>query len=90
VAQKLVDGDTGARNAMPAAGKPSAESAVWQFFSDQDQYEPRLPCYATQIGRFRRAIGEEGLEQLLKATSETSAQIKTKRLLASGKASLRP
>ena len=41
-----------------------------------DYYEPRLPCDANQIGRFRRALGEEGLEQLLKATIETAIEIK--------------
>ena len=30
-----------------------------------DYYEPRLPCDATQIGRFRRLLGEDGLEQLI-------------------------
>jgi transposase, IS5 family len=39
-------------------------------------YEPRLPCDPTQIGRFRRALGEEGLEQLLKATIETPIETK--------------
>ena len=53
-----------------------SENVVWQFFSGMDYYEPRLPCDATQIGRFRTAIGEEGLEQLLKATIETAVQIK--------------
>ena len=41
-----------------------------------DYYEPRLPCDATQIGRFRRILGEEGLEQLLKFTIETAVEIK--------------
>lgn len=31
-----------------------------------------MPCDATQIGRFRRAIGEEDLELLLRATIETT------------------
>ena len=53
-----------------------SENVVWQFFSGMDYYEPRLACDATQIGRFRRAIGEEGLEQLLKSTIETAVQIK--------------
>ena len=37
---------------------------------------PRLPCDATQIGRFRRILGEEGLEQRLKFTIETAVEIK--------------
>jgi IS5 family transposase len=41
-----------------------------------EYYEPRLPCDATQIGRFRTAIGEEGLEQLLKFTIQTAVEIK--------------
>ena len=45
-----------------------------------DYYEPRLPCDATQIGRFRRLLGEDGLEQLLKATIECAVQIKAVRL----------
>ncbi len=53
-----------------------SENVVFQFFSGQEYYEPRLPCDATQIGRFRRAIGEEGLELLLKSTIETAVEIK--------------
>ena len=53
-----------------------SENVVWQYFSGQEYYEPRLPCDATQIGRFRRAIGEDGLEQLLKFTIETAVSIK--------------
>ena len=29
-----------------------------QYFSGQEYYEPRKPCDATQIGRFRTAIGQ--------------------------------
>lgn len=53
-----------------------SENVVWQFFSGMEYYEPRLPCDATQIGRFRSAIGEEGLEQLLKCTIQTAVEIK--------------
>jgi IS5 family transposase len=53
-----------------------SENVYWQYFSGLEYYEPRLPCDATQIGRFRRAIGEEGLEQLLKSTIETAVEIK--------------
>ncbi len=43
-----------------------------QYFSGCEYYEPRLPCDATQIGRFRSAIGEAGVEELLKATIDTA------------------
>ena len=50
-----------------------------QFFSGMDYYEPRLPCDATQIGRFRRLLGEDGIEHLLKATIECAVEIKAVR-----------
>ncbi|OLG32951.1 transposase [Xanthomonas oryzae pv. oryzae] len=49
-----------------------AENVVWQHFSGMAFYEPRLPCDATQVGRFRAAIGEAGVEELLKATIDTA------------------
>jgi IS5 family transposase len=52
-----------------------AENVQWQFFSGMDYYEPRLPCDATQIGRFRRLLDEDGLEQLLKATIDCAVDI---------------
>ena len=52
------------------------ENVQWQFFSGQDYYEPRLPCDATQIGRFRSAIGEAGVEELLKATIDAAVSTK--------------
>ena len=53
-----------------------SENVLWQFFSGMDYYEHRLPCDATQIGRFRRALGEDGMELLLKATIDTALAIK--------------
>lgn len=53
-----------------------AENVVWQHFSGMRFYEPRLPCDATQIGRFRSAIGEAGVEELLKATLHTAVSCK--------------
>jgi transposase, IS5 family len=52
-----------------------SENIVWQYFSGMDYFEHRLPCDATQIGRFRRALGEDGLELLLKATIDTAVAI---------------
>jgi IS5 family transposase len=56
-----------------------SENVVWQYFSGQVYYEPRFPCDATQLGRFRRAIGETGVEELLKATIETAVAVKAVR-----------
>ncbi|HEY1535196.1 MAG TPA: IS5 family transposase, partial [Polyangiaceae bacterium] len=53
-----------------------SENVAWQFFSGREYFEPRLPCDASQVVRFRRAIGEDGLEQLLKATIECAVEIK--------------
>ena len=53
-----------------------SENVVWQYFSGMDYYEPRLPCDATQIGRFRTAIGEAGVEELHKATIDAAVQAK--------------
>lgn len=53
-----------------------AENVVWQYFSGMDYYEPRLPCDATQIGRFRTDMGEAGLEAILKATIDTAVVMK--------------
>ncbi len=48
---------------------------LWQFFSGMAYYEHRLPCDATQIGRFRVVVGEAGLEHLLKATINAAVGI---------------
>ena len=50
-----------------------------QYFSGLEYYTPKLPCDATQIGRFRTAIGEAGVEELLKATIDTAVQTKAVR-----------
>jgi IS5 family transposase len=49
-----------------------SENVVWQFFSGMTYDEPCLPCDATQLGRFRRELGEAGVEQLLKSTIEAA------------------
>ncbi len=52
-----------------------SENVVWQFFSGLDYYQPGPPCDPTQIGRFRRVLGEAGVEQLLKTTIEAAVAI---------------
>ncbi len=53
-----------------------SENVVWQLFSGMEYYRSKLPCDATQIGRFRRVLGEAGVEQLLKTTIEAAVAMK--------------
>ena len=52
-----------------------AQDVYFQFFSGQVYFEPRPPCDPTQIGRFRRVLGEAGVEQLLKTTIEAAVSM---------------
>jgi transposase, IS5 family len=52
-----------------------AENVYYQHFAGYDYFDPSLPCDATQIGRFRSALGEAGLEALLSATIHTAVDI---------------
>lgn len=45
--------------------------------SAADLYEPRLARDATQIVRFRSAIGEAGAKKLFKATIDTAVDVKS-------------
>jgi len=49
---------------------------VWQFFSGMAYYTPKLPCDPTQIGRFRRILGEAGVEELLAQTINTAVVLR--------------
>ena len=49
-----------------------SQDVYFQFFSGQVYFEPRLPCDPAQISRFRRVLGEAGVEQLLKTTIEAA------------------
>lgn len=53
-----------------------SENVVWQLFSGMEYYQSKLPCDATQIGRFRCVLGEAGVEQLLKTTIEAAVAMK--------------
>lgn len=49
-----------------------SENVYWQFFSGMTFYEPKLPRDPAQISRFRRVLGEAGVEKLLKTTIEAA------------------
>ena len=56
-----------------------SENVLWQYFSGREYYEHRPPCDATQIGRFRKALGEAGVEELLKTTIDAAVAMKAVR-----------
>ena len=49
-----------------------SEKVVWQYCGGLAYYAPELPCDATRIGGFRTAIGEAGVEELLKASIDAA------------------
>ena len=48
---------------------------TWQYFAGYEYFDSRLPCDATQVGRFRTALGEAGLEEILSATIKAALDI---------------
>lgn len=49
---------------------------LWQYFSGREYYEHRPPCDPSQLSRFRKAIGEAGVEEILKASIDAAVQMK--------------
>ena len=41
---------------------------TWQYLSGLEHFEHHWPCDPTAIGKFRRLLGEEGVEELLAQT----------------------
>lgn len=52
------------------------ETPTWQYFSGNEYFEHHWPCDPTQLGRFRKALGEEGVEELLARTMEVAVTLK--------------
>ncbi|QOT75777.1 IS5 family transposase [Cupriavidus basilensis] len=52
-----------------------AQDVYYQYFSGQEYFEPRLPCDPTNLVRFRQALGEAGVEELLATTIAAAVQM---------------
>ncbi len=52
-----------------------AQDVYFQYFCGEEYFQPRLPCDPTNLVRFRQALGEAGVEELLAATIATAAQM---------------
>ncbi|WP_226462298.1 transposase [Hydrogenophaga taeniospiralis] len=53
-----------------------SDSPNMQYFSGMAYFEPRLPCDATTLVKFRRLLGEEGVEELLVQTVNLAVSLK--------------
>ncbi len=53
-----------------------SETPTWQYFSGLAYFEHRLPCDSTTLIKFRKAIGEEGVEGLLAQTINVAISLK--------------
>jgi transposase, IS5 family len=43
-----------------------SENVYFQYFSGEQNFQPKIPCVATELIAFRQRIGEEGMELILK------------------------
>ena len=53
------------------------ERPYWQFFCGEEFFRHDLPVDGSQLSRWRKRIGEAGVEQLLKLTIEAGLRTKT-------------
>ncbi len=52
-----------------------AETPTWQFFSGQAHFEHHRPCDATTLIKFRKLLGDEGVEELLAQTINAAVEM---------------
>ena len=53
-----------------------AENPYWQFFCGGEYFETRLPCDPSGLTRFRRALGDAGVEELRAKSIESAVSMR--------------
>ena len=53
------------------------QNPYWQYFCGYDHLQWELPCDPSSLTRWRKRLGQEGLEQILSATIVTAVRTKT-------------
>lgn len=48
------------------------ENPYWQFFCGMEYFQHRLPCDPTSLVKWRKRVGAQGIEQLLKETIDAA------------------
>jgi IS5 family transposase len=51
------------------------EAPIWQYFSGNEYIDHLWPCEPTQLAKFRKLLGEEGVEERLACTIEVAVLI---------------
>jgi IS5 family transposase len=52
-----------------------AQDVYFQFFCGEEYFQARMPCDPTNLVRFRQALGEAGVEELLATTIAAATQM---------------
>jgi IS5 family transposase len=50
------------------------ENPYWQYFCGCETFQHELPCHPTSLVKWRKRIGVEGTEQLLKEVIRTAVK----------------
>ena len=53
-----------------------SEMPLWQYFLGMDYYKHRRPCDPTALVKFRKVLGEAGIEGLLAQTTNAAVNLK--------------
>ena len=56
-----------------------AQDVYFQFFCGEEYFQPHMPCDPTNLVRFRQALGEAGVEELLATTIAAAVEMKAVR-----------
>lgn len=51
------------------------ENPYWQYFCGMETFQHRLPCHPTTLVKWRKKIGEKGVEKLLSHTIDTAKRM---------------
>ena len=51
------------------------ENPYWQYFCGMEAFQHQLPCHPTTLVKWRKRIGEKGLEKLLSHTIDTAKRM---------------
>jgi IS5 family transposase len=55
--------------------KKFCENPYWQYFCGMETFQHQLPCHPTTLVKWRKRIGEKGVEKLLSHTIDTAKRM---------------